>query len=100
MVAGNFGGAIIGQILEKICAPQHSAHGVPVGMVPNRPFHNQRFTLHVDGHFRARLQIKALPHGFGNGDLPFRRYRRYGRAGLLYQGKTDSQPVQVDSPAS
>src|SRR5450759_1982739 len=72
IVAGDFGGAVIGQVFEEVCTPEHAAHGVPVGIVPDKPLHDQRFAFHIDRHFRARLQVKLLPPCLGNCDLPFR----------------------------
>jgi hypothetical protein len=47
-IVEDFGGAVISQILEKICAVEHPTHGAPVRVVSHKPCHDQSFALNVD----------------------------------------------------
>src|SRR5579872_466889 len=59
IVPGDFGGAVCGQITEEVrAAPEHAAHGVPVGMIPNQPFQDHRLALNVDRNFGANFEIE------------------------------------------
>ena len=97
-IAGDFGGAIVGQVFQEVRATlKHAPHGAPVGMAPNQPFHNQRVALNIERNFSASLEIQPFPHRFGNVDLPFRRHGCLGHELVFfYQGKTDSHPAQVE----
>jgi hypothetical protein len=97
IVSGDFSGAVGGQITEEVSAPEHVAHGAPVGMIPNQPFQDHRLTLNVDRNFGSSFEVEPLPHRLGNGDLPFRRNGGLSHAALFYQGKRDCRSVQVDS---
>ena len=56
IVSGDFGGSVVGQTGEKIGpAPEHSPHGMPVGMIPDESLQDQCLALNVDGYFGARF---------------------------------------------